>query len=778
MFEPNLELSIQASQREAESRRHEFVCVEHLLFALLHNDDARKVIKGCGGNISKIKKALSEFFDNTMERMPPHVDYTLRAGAGYERVLNRAILHYYESSSKVITAGDLLAAIFTETKSHAAYILQKNGVSRLNVLEFISHKNLEETLDSSVLHSEDSYGDDSYSEGVYGEDSDDDSFAHTKKNANTRSDAAKNPLESYTRNLTQEAKDGEIDPLIGRELELNRIIHVLSRRNKSNPLLVGDQGVGKTAVIEGLAKRVVAGELPSSLKNLQIYALDLGGLLAGTRYRGDFEQRLKSVVRALENIESAVLFIDEIHTIIGAGATSGGTLDAANILKPVLTRGKIKCIGSTTYEEYKNHFEKDRALARRFSKIEICEPSIEQTVDILKGLKQKFEEHHRVNYTDQALSSAVELSYKYINERFLPDKAIDVIDEAGAHVRMQIVDAEKVPIVETSDIETTVAQMAKIPSRTVSASDRDKLLRLDEELKQIVFGQNEAIDELCMSIRRARAGLTQERKPIGSFLFAGPTGVGKTEVAKQLASFMGLELIRFDMSEYMEKHTVARLIGAPPGYVGYDHGGLLTDSIIRTPHAVLLLDEIEKAHPDLFNILLQVMDNATLTDSTGRRADFRNVVLIMTTNIGSEALYGQAIGFSNEPQQANMGALLKHFRPEFRNRLTKVVSFKPLQGEIIGRVVDKFVAEIDSQLKAKNANIVLSTEARAWIADKGYSPEFGARSLYRLIQKQIADPLADALLFGNLTSGGVAFVELGKDKLEIRCESCAVQSNP
>jgi ATP-dependent Clp protease ATP-binding subunit ClpA len=744
MFEPDLEWTLHAAHREAENRRHEFVCVEHLFYALLHNRSAQAIIRICGGSVSELKTVTLEYLDSKMPSVPQERDYNLQPGVGYERILSRAILHQRMSSADVVTAGDLLAAVLTETESHAAYFLKQQGVSRLDILECIAHGVPEEESSDSA--------------------SDDPDAANKAKDKNKKGD----PLGEYTIDLLKRAENGLIDPLIGRTTEIDQIVHILCRRNKNNPLLVGDQGVGKTAIVEGLATRIIEKDVPERLHRLKLYSLDLGALLAGTRYRGDFEQRLKAVIKALDKLESAILFIDEIHTIIGAGATSGGTLDAANLLKPMFSQGRIRCIGSTTYEEFKNHFEKDRALARRFSKVEIKEPSIKDTVQILKGLQSHFESHHNVIFDDEAITAAAELSAKYINERFLPDKAIDVIDEAGARVSLESKDSDSTALVRATDIEAAISRIAKVPARTVSTSDRDKLVKLDRDLKQVVFGQNEAIDELCRSIRRSRAGLVQDRKPVGSFLFAGPTGVGKTEIAKQLASVLSLELIRFDMSEYMEKHTVARLIGAPPGYVGYDHGGLLTDAIIRNPHAVLLLDEIEKAHPDLFNILLQVMDNAALTDTTGRSADFRSVILIMTTNVGSENMYGQTIGFSNEPPRPGIGAIMKQFRPEFRNRLTKIVNFQPLSGETIGRVVDKFFVELDGQLNAKKANVMVHPEARSLIAQRGYSKEYGARSIQRLIQSEVNDKLADELLFGNLQNGGTVHVEVQSEELYLR----------
>jgi ATP-dependent Clp protease ATP-binding subunit ClpA len=581
------------------------------------------------------------------------------------------------------------------------------------------------------------------------------------------------PLERYTTELNELAKAGKLDPLIGREKEIERAVQVLSRRNKNNPLFVGDQGVGKTALVEGLAQKIVSGEVPAKLRHLRIFALDLGALLAGTRYRGDFEERLKAVLKELAAIPGAVLFIDEIHTIVGAGSTTGSTIDAANLLKPVLTQGKLRCIGSTTFEEYKNHFEKDRALARRFLRIDVSEPSVAEAVQILKGLQARFEEHHGVKYADDALSAAAELAAKYINERFLPDKAIDVLDEAGAVTSLssgERVEGAAAPAVDVAAVEQIVSKIAKVPTQTVSTSDREKLKHLEDDLRRAVFGQDEAIKALCRAIRRSRAGLSQEAKPVGAFLFVGPTGVGKTEVSRQLAKTLGLELVRFDMSEYMEKHAVSRLIGAPPGYVGFEQGGLLTDAIIRHPHSVLLLDEIEKAHPDLFNILLQVMDNASLTDHTGRKADFRHVILVMTSNVGSENAVGAPIGFSNTVRGTDQAAIEKTFRPEFRNRLDATIKFRSLPGEILEQVVEKFVAEISAQASIKGVTLLLSDEARKWLATTAYKPEFGARSIHRLIQAEVKDPLADAILFGPLDKGGVARLVIENDALKLRFE--------
>ena len=746
MFDRNAEATLIGASNEATNRQHEFVCLEHLLFALIQNDRGATIIRQCNGNVARLRANLEEYLKTKLERIPDASFVEAQQTLAFQRVIQRAILHVKYSSKDQVTVGDLLAAIFTEPESHAAYFLGIEGITRLSVLEYISHgvSRIEWQTEETELQ-----------EG--------------ELDATQDESRGTNPLAQFTTNLNERAKSGQIDPLIGREKEIERTVQILVRRTKNNPLLVGDQGVGKTAVAEGLALRVIEGRVPEKLLNLQIFALDLGALLAGTKYRGDFEARLKAVIKALEKIPHAVLFVDEIHTIIGAGATSGGTLDAANLLKPVLTSGKIRCMGSTTYEEYKNHFSKDRALARRFSKIEITEPSVPETIEILRGLKTRFEEHHGVNYSSAAIKAAAELSAKYIGDRFLPDKAIDIVDEAGASLALSAAASgdQKRPRVLVSHIEKVVSQMAKIPPETVSSSEREKLLQLEEKLRQVVFGQNEAIFNLVRAIKRARAGLTPEAKPVGSFLFAGPTGVGKTEVARQLALTLGLELLRFDMSEYMEKHTVARLIGAPPGYVGFDQGGLLTDAIIRHPHSVLLLDEIEKAHPDLFNILLQVMDHATLTDTNGKKADFRKVIIIMTSNVGSEAIHGQAIGFSGGDASASRGAIEKTFRPEFRNRLDAIIKFKPLTLDVVEQVVDKFILEIESQLAQKKVSIVLTALARKWLAENGYDVQYGARAMNRLMQTEVKDPLADELLFGRLKHGGTVTVDFKDGKITL-----------
>lgn len=747
MFDKHAEAVLFLAAGEARSRKHEFVCLEHLLYAISQEPGGMHLLGSCGVDIPRLQERLQQFFLKKLELVDDALSTEPLQTLAFQRVMQRAVLHVKYSSKERVSVGDLLAAIFTEPESHAVYFLQQEGLSRLAVLEQISH------------------GDDAPEE----ERPQDEDEAYSSEQGSAQGRA----LEAYCSDLIEKARRGEIDPLIGREAEIERTIQVLCRRTKNNPLFVGDQGVGKTALAEGLALKVLAGEVPEKLKNMRIFSLDLGSLLAGTKYRGDFESRIKAVIRALEKIPEAVLFIDEIHTIVGAGAVSGASLDAANLLKPMLSSGKIRCIGSTTFEEFKQHFEKDRAFARRFLKIELAEPSVLETIEILKGLKTRFEDHHRVKYSPAAIKAAVELSAKYIQQKFLPDKAIDVLDEAGALLslsRKEEMRGQKA-VVRLSHIERVVSRMAKIPTQTVSSTESEKLARLETELKEVVFGQDEAIHSVVQAIKRSRAGLTSENRPVGSFLFAGPTGVGKTEVARQLALVLGLELIRFDMSEYMEKHSVARLIGAPPGYVGFEQGGLLTDAIIRHPHAVLLLDEIEKAHPDLHNILLQVMDHATLTDHNGQKADFRNVILILTSNVGSESMYGANIGFANTLPSLGQGSIDKEFRAEFRNRLDMIVKFQALAADIVERVVDKFVAEIDAQLIRHKVSIVLSNPARVYLASKGYEPKYGGRSLQRVIQRELRDPLADELLFGRLRNGGLVYIELENDKLNLKIEN-------
>jgi ATP-dependent Clp protease ATP-binding subunit ClpA len=739
MFDKHAEKAIQSAADIARTRRNEYVCLEHLLYAILEEQEGARILTALGAKLDLLRGRLDEYFSTKLETVPARKKaYEPQHTLGFQRAVENAIVHIQYSSATQLTIGDLIACLFTEKDSHAAHFLEQQGITKLRVLEYISHR------DGSSSGSGDSK---MQPEGVEGE------------------APAKSPeemLRDFAVDLNQKAKDGLVDPLIGRATELERAVQILSRRNKNNPLFVGDQGVGKTALVEGLAQKVVEGQVPPKLTGMHIFALDMGSLIAGTRFRGDFEERLKGVLKALDQIPGAVLFLDEIHTVVGAGSTSGSTLDAANILKPALTNGKLRCIGSTTHEEYKKNFTKDRALARRFLKVDVNEPSIDETTQILEGLISRFEAHHGVKYEKESLRLAAELAGKYINDRFLPDKAIDVVDEAGATAAL----AGKTEVT-SGMIELVVSKIAKIPEKTVSLSDRDRLKSLEPDLREAVFGQSDAIAGISKAIRRSRAGLGQDQKPVGSFLFVGPTGVGKTELCKQLAKTLGIELIRFDMSEYMEKHAVARLIGAPPGYVGYEQGGLLTDSIIRTPHCVLLLDEIEKAHPDLFNILLQVMDNASLTDTTGRKADFRSVILIMTSNAGSENVHGKPIGFDDRPVTQNMAAVEKMFRPEFRNRLDMIVKFNPLPLPIVEKIVEKFVAEIAEKVKAQGVTIVLSPEARAWLAKKGYSPQYGARSIGRLVQAEIKDRLADELLFGQLEKGGLVTIAIADDKIAI-----------
>ncbi len=740
MISRELEATLKLAVREATRRRHEFLTLEHVLFALLHDSDVEEVVRQCGGDPDRLKTETESFLEASMEAVAGENELEPQQTLGFRRVLQRAALHVQSAGKDQIRARDVLVSLFRETDSHAAFLLEKEGVSRYDVVSYISHG-------ISKVAGESAY------DGIASEAEERDEAKPAK------------PLEAFTVNLNERAAAGDIDPLIGREAEIERVTHVLCRRRKNNPLLVGDAGVGKTAIVEGLALAIDAGGVPQVLADSTIYALDMGALLAGTKYRGEFEQRLKGVIAALGEEDGAVLFIDEIHTVVGAGATSGGAMDASNLLKPVLGSGKIRCIGSTTYDEFRNYFERDHALARRFQKIEVKEPSVDDTYKILRGLKPHYEEHHGVTYSDGALRSAAELAGRYINDRRLPDKAIDVIDEAAAAIRILPAYKQK-KSVRTADIEKTIAGMARIPPRRVSVNDKERLRVLDRDLKLSVFGQDEAIGTLASAIRVGRAGLGRKEKPIGSFLFAGPTGVGKTELAKQLASTLGVEFLRFDMSEYMEKHTVSRLIGAPPGYVGFDQGGLLTEAITRTPHAVLLLDEIEKAHPDLFNVLLQVMDHATLTDNNGRKADFRNVILIMTTNAGAREMAGNAIGFGGRTTaERGKEALQKLFTPEFRNRLDATVQFAPLSMEHIERVVDKFVMELDLQLNERKVYLSLTPVARRYLAEKGYDEAFGARPMARLIHREIKEALADELLFGRLQNGGKVTVDAGDDGL-------------
>jgi ATP-dependent Clp protease ATP-binding subunit ClpA len=745
MLSKELEFTLNLAFKEAREKNHEFMTVEHLLYALLGNPSAVEVLRACGGNIEQLKQEVGTFLEETTPRLAPEDTRETQPTLGFQRVLQRAVFHVQSSDNKEVTGANVLVAIFSEQESQAVYFLNKMGVTRLDVVNYISHG-------ISKVH-----------------DQPEENLESTE--ASEAPDAtAKQPLETFASNLNELAAQGRIDPLIGRRPEIQRTIQILCRRRKNNPLFVGEAGVGKTALAEGLAKLIVEGEVPEVLLNSTIYSLDLGALVARTKYRGDFEKRFKAVLSQLKREEGAILFIDEIHTIIGAGAASGGVMDASNLMKPMLASGELKCIGSTTFQEYRGIFEKDHALSRRFQKVDIKEPSIEETIEILKGLKPRFEEHHSVKYSPRALRSAAELSERYINDRHLPDKAVDVIDEAGAGQRL-LPPSRRKKTVGVNEIERVIAQMARIPEKSVSASDKKTLSTLERDLKMVVYGQDPAIETLSAAIKMSRSGLGSADKPIGSFLFAGPTGVGKTEVTRQLARIMGLELVRFDMSEYMERHTVSRLIGAPPGYVGYDQGGLLTEAITRNPHVVLLLDEIEKAHPDVFNILLQVMDHGTLTDNNGRKADFRNVVLVMTTNAGAQEMSRPSIGFTQQDHSTDaIEAIKRLFTPEFRNRLDAVVQFKALDPTVIVKVVDKFIFELEAQLHEQHVTLEVDESARLWLAEHGYDPKMGARPMERVIQQYIKKPLADELLFGQLTHGGHLVIHLEGDKLafEIR----------
>ena len=744
MFTKDLEMCLMAAQSEAIDRRHEYLCVEHILYALLHNDAGLNVIRSCGGDSNLIKQDLEDFFSQQEEVNENKLPRQTKA---VQRVLHLAIMHVNSSGKASADVGDVLVAIHRESRSYASYFLQKHDISRLDLLNYISHG-------IAKVSAEEEKGD-SYDFEV-GEDE-----------LGKQSRPEQNPLELYTKNLTRQAEEKRIDPLIGRENEINRTMQILCRRRKNNPIYVGDPGVGKTAVAEGLALQIFNGNIPEMLEGAEVFALDIGALLAGTKFRGDFEQRLKAVLKALENRPGSILFIDEIHTIIGAGATSGGSMDVSNLLKPALSKGEIRCIGSTTFDEYKKIFEKDRALSRRFQKIDIHEPTLSETIKILKGLKSRYEKHHQLRYTSGSLKIAAELSEKYINERYLPDKAIDVIDEAGSMVRLR--PGAKRKTVGVSDIERVVASMARVPVEQMNSTDKDKLRDLEKELKMQVFGQDEAIATLVQSIKRSRAGLHHPEHPIGSFLFTGPTGVGKTELAKQLAFIMGINFERFDMSEYMEKHTVSRLIGAPPGYVGFDQGGLLTDAVRKNPHCVILLDEIEKAHPDIFNILLQVMDHATLTDNNGREADFRNVVLVMTSNVGAKEMSSGTIGFGdNSPKAPSKKAIEKVFSPEFLNRLDSSITFAGLPEEVVLMVVEKMLVELEVKLQHQKVVINVTEAAKTWLAKKGYDPVFGARPMGRTIQHEIETILADEVLFGKLENGGEVSIGLKKDQLNFK----------
>ena len=741
-----LQASIRFALAEAKRMHHEYLTLEHLLLGLLRDPRCLEVLRACGARIDRLKQRLDTFLEESVEQLPEGVEGEPQQTIAIERVLQRAAFHALSAEQKVMDSADVLVAIYREDSSQALHFLKEEGVTRLDVLNFISHGISKDGGSEEPSPAREGHGP--------GGDEDD------------MAGPAKDPLAAYTTHLNEEAAQGHIDPLIGRANELERTVQVLCRRRKNNPLYVGETGVGKTAIAEGLALAIHEGNVPEPLKGAQIYSLDMGSLLAGTKFRGQFEERLKAVLKALTTHDDAILFIDEIHTIVGAGATSGGSMDASNLLKPALASGKLRCIGSTTYQEFKASFERDRALARRFQKIDITEPSVEDTVKILEGLAPKYEEHHHVKYDSDALKAAAELSHKYVNEKFLPDKAIDVIDEAGAVDRLRGA-GKATGRVNVNDVETIISKMARIPAKTVQASEKSQLASLDKELKGVIFGQDKAVAELSMAIKLARSGLRTADKPIGSFLFSGPTGVGKTELAKQLAKVMGVEFLRFDMSEYSEKHTVSRLIGAPPGYVGFDQGGLLTDQIRKNPHAVLVLDEIEKAHPDLFNILLQVMDHATLTDNNGRKADFRNVVIILTTNAGAREMKEKSLGFgertSIDPSKAK-NAIERAFAPEFRNRLDAWIVFAPLTKEIILRVVDKEVGLLQKLLDDKKVTLKLTPAAREWLGEKGYDPEFGARPMARLIDNAIKKPLAEALLFGTLKDGGTAFGDVKADQ--------------
>ena len=736
MLSRDLEVTLNSAFKRARELRHEYMTVEHLLLGLLDNASAVQVLNACGSDLSKLREELEQFVTQTTPALPEESERDTQPTLGFQRVLQRAVFHVQSSGKQEVTGANVLVAIFSEQESQAVYFLKQQEIARIDVVNYISH---------GIAKSEDT--------GADGE-----SETDAQSNQNASSEERTSNLDGYCTNLNKEVKKGRIDPLIGRDEELSRVIQTLSRRRKNNPLLVGEAGVGKTAIAEGLAYRIEEGQVPDVIADAVVYSLDLGSLLAGTKYRGDFEKRLKALLGELEKEKHSILFIDEIHTIIGAGAASGGVMDASNLLKPLLSSGQLKCIGSTTFQEFRGIFEKDRALARRFQKVDVLEPSIEDTIKILNGLKSRFEEHHELRYTKAALTSAVELSAKYMSDRHLPDKAIDIIDEAGAMQRLMPPSRRK-KVIGVPEVEAVVANIARIPPKQISKSDSEVLENLERDLKLTVFGQNEAIERMSSAIKLSRAGLKQEGKPVGCFLFAGPTGVGKTEASRQLARTLGIELVRFDMSEYMERHTVSRLIGAPPGYVGFDQGGLLTEAITKNPHCVLLLDEVEKAHPDVFNLLLQVMDHGTLTDNNGRKADFRHVVLIMTTNAGAESLSKRSIGFNEQDQTTDaMEAIKRLFTPEFRNRLDSIVQFGALPEDVIEQVVHKFIAELQAQLDDRKVSIELDESAMRWLAKRGYDKTMGARPMARLIQEAIKRPLADAILFGNLSGGGSVLV--------------------
>ncbi|MGH8218617.1 MAG: ATP-dependent Clp protease ATP-binding subunit ClpA [Steroidobacteraceae bacterium] len=746
MLSNELEYCLNDAFHQAREARHEYLTVEHLLLAILDTPKVREILRACGADLAKLKQELKDHLDQSTPRLEEAEEREVQPTLGFQRVLQRACFHVQSSGKKEVGVGNVLVAIFSEKQSHAVYLLNRQHVTRLDVVNYISHglsKVAEEKTDKE----------------------------ETGPEAERDPEGSGTALEKYTTNLNRMAQEGRIDPLIGRKLEVERTIEILCRRRKNNPLYVGEAGVGKTAIAEGLARLIVEGKVPEVLADCAIHALDMGALIAGTKYRGDFEKRLKGVITELKKQPGAILFIDEIHTVIGAGAASGGVMDASNLIKPVLTNGEIRCIGSTTYQEYRGIFEKDHALARRFQKIDVTEPSVQETIEILQGLKSRFEEHHAIKYADDALKAAAELAARHITDRHLPDKAIDVVDEAGARLRLKPLE-EREETVEVRHIEDVVARMARIPAKSVSTSDREVLKNLERNLKLVIFGQDRAIEALAASIKMARSGLGDQHRPVGSFLFAGPTGVGKTEVTRQLAITMGIELIRFDMSEYMERHTVSRLIGAPPGYVGFDQGGLLTEAISKHPHCVLLLDEIEKAHPDVFNLLLQVMDHGTLTDNNGRKADFRHVIIVMTTNAGAHEMNRASIGFMHSDNSTDgMEAVRRLFSPEFRNRIDAIIQFASLEAATIQRVVDKLVLEVEMQLEQKGVSLTFDDAALAWVAEKGYDPKMGARPMARIIQEFIKRPLAEELLFGRLAGGGQVHVTVSKDgsKLELEC---------
>ena len=745
MLNRDLEITLNLAFKDARNKRHEFMTVEHLLLALLDNQAAVAVMRACGADLERLRRELTEFIDSTTPLIPKHDhERETQPTLGFQRVLQRAVFHVQSSGKGEVSGANVLVAIFSEQESQAVFFLKQQQIARIDIVNYISHG-----ISKVAGESEQAQPDQEPLDEEGGE-----------------ATASNNPLESYASNLNEQARQGRIDPLVGRASEVERVAQILVRRRKNNPLLVGEAGVGKTAIAEGLAKRIVDGEVPDILSEAVVYSLDLGALLAGTKYRGDFEKRFKALLKALKKRPQAILFIDEIHTIIGAGAASGGVMDASNLLKPLLSSGELRCIGSTTFQEFRGIFEKDRALARRFQKVDVVEPSVEDTVQILKGLKTRFEEHHGISYTDEALKVAAELAARYINDRHMPDKAIDVIDEAGAYQRLKPVN-ERAERIDVSEVEAIVAKIARIPPKHVSSSDKELLQNLERDLKLVVFGQDNAIEALSTAIKLSRAGLKSADKPVGSFLFAGPTGVGKTEVTRQLAKSLGVELLRFDMSEYMERHTVSRLIGAPPGYVGFDQGGLLTEAINKSPHCVLLLDEIEKAHPEVFNLLLQVMDHGTLTDNNGRKADFRNVIIVLTTNAGAESMSRASIGFTKQDHSTDaMEVIKKTFTPEFRNRLDTIIQFGRLSHESIKFVVDKFLTELQAQLEDKHVLLDVDESARNWLAEHGYDPLMGARPMARLIQDKIKRPLAEQILFGDLAEhGGTVHVSLRDDEL-------------